>query len=201
MSKSFTRPEGSPAWEITVTTTRPFFLWFTGLSGAGKSTVAAIVCDELKRRHVSFVELDGDVLREGLNRDLGFSDEDRRENVRRIGEVARLFMMHGDSVVVGAIAPFRDSREQVRSRCDVGQFIEIFVDAPMAETERRDIKGLYARARAGTLANFTGIDSPYETPLNPEVHLHTDRETPEESAVKVLAYLETHAMLGEDQKA
>jgi len=188
---------GSPGEENSVAVASPFFLWFTGLSGAGKSTVAALVSDELRRRGISFLELDGDVLREGLNSDLSFSDEDRRENVRRIGEVARLFMMHGESVIVGAIAPFRDSREHVRARCNVGQFVEIFVDAPMSETERRDTKGLYARARAGTLANFTGIDSPYEAPLDPEVHLHTDRETPEESAAKVVAYLETHCLLAE----
>ncbi len=174
---------------------RPFFLWFTGLSGAGKSTLAGVVCSELRDLGVALVELDGDALREGLNRDLGFSDEDRRENVRRIGEVARLFLAQGLSVAVAAIAPFRESRDLVRARVAPAQFVEVFVDAPLTVAERRDTKGLYARARAGDLANFTGIDSPYEAPLAPEVHVHTDRETPEESAAAVLRYLEANGLV------
>jgi bifunctional enzyme CysN/CysC len=160
----------------------PAVLWFTGLSGSGKSTIANIVEKKLLQRGRHTFLLDGDNVRHGLNRDLGFTETDRIENIRRVGEVARLMTDAGVIVLTAFISPFRAERELVRKMLPQGEFIEIFVDTPLAEAEKRDPKGLYAKARAGEIKNFTGIDSPYEPPEQPDVHLDTTRLTAEEAA-------------------
>ena len=152
---------------------KPAVLWFTGLSGAGKSTIANIVEKKLAARGRHTFLLDGDNIRHGLNRDLGFTEADRIENIRRVGEVARLMADAGLIVLTAFISPFRAERHMVRRMMPEGEFIEVFVDTPLAEAEKRDVKGLYAKARAGELKNFTGIDSPYETPEHPEIHIDT----------------------------
>jgi bifunctional enzyme CysN/CysC len=168
---------------------QPRVLWFTGLSGAGKSTIANLVDKRLHALgHHTFV-LDGDNVRHGLNRDLGFTDEDRVENIRRVAEVARLMTEAGLIVLVSFISPFRAERQMARARFEEGEFVEIFVDAPLAVAEARDVKGLYRKARAGQIPNFTGIDSAYEAPLTPELHLRTDQDSAEELAERVLAHL------------
>jgi bifunctional enzyme CysN/CysC len=151
----------------------PRCLWFTGLSGAGKSTIANLVEKKLLAQGRHTYLLDGDNVRHGLNKDLGFTAEDRVENIRRVAEVARLMTDAGLIVLVSFISPFRAEREMARALFEPGEFLEVFVDTPLAEAERRDVKGLYAKARRGELRNFTGIDSPYEPPLAPELHLHT----------------------------
>ena len=168
---------------------QPRLLWFTGLSGAGKSTIANLVEKRLHAlgRH-SFL-LDGDNLRHGLNKDLGFTEADRVENIRRVGEVAKLMTDAGLIVLTAFISPFRAEREMVRALCPQGEFVEIFVDTPLAEAERRDVKGLYRKARAGELQNFTGIDSPYEPPENPEIRIDTTQMSAEEAAEHIVARL------------
>lgn len=170
-----------------------YVLWFTGLSGAGKSTVAGLVADELRSRGAPLEVLDGDEVRTHLSKGLGFSREDRDTNVLRIGWVAGLLSRHGVGVVTAAISPYAATRAEARAMCT--NFVEIFVDAPLAACEARDVKGLYAKARAGEIPQFTGVSDPYEPPLEPEVHLRTDRESPEESAANVLAYLEKRDLL------
>ena len=167
----------------------PKVLWFTGLSGAGKSTIANLVDKRLHAlgRH-SFL-LDGDNVRHGLNRDLGFTDEDRVENIRRVAEVAKLMTDAGLIVLVSFISPFRAERRMARARFDAGEFVEVFVDVPLAVAEARDVKGLYRKARAGLIPNFTGIDSPYEAPEHPELHLDAGAGDPEAMALQVLAHL------------
>lgn len=150
---------------------RGVVLWFTGLSGSGKSTVAGALEQSLHRLGVSTYLLDGDNVRHGLCRDLGFSDEDRKENIRRVGEVAKLMVDAGLVVLTAFISPHRAERQMVRDLLGDGQFIEVFVDTPLAVCEARDPKGLYKKARAGELRNFTGIDSVYEAPDAPEIHL------------------------------
>ncbi|WAW96329.1 sulfate adenylyltransferase subunit CysN [Xanthomonas citri pv. malvacearum] len=167
----------------------PRVLWFTGLSGAGKSTVANLVDKRLHALGYHTFILDGDNVRHGLNRDLGFTDEDRVENIRRVAEVARLMADAGLIVLVSFISPFRAERQLARERFDQGEFIEVFVDVPLAVAEARDVKGLYRKARAGQIPNFTGIDSPYEAPQTPEIHLHADGENVEALAHHVLEYL------------
>ncbi|SOT95042.1 sulfate adenylyltransferase subunit CysN [Xanthomonas arboricola] len=167
----------------------PRVLWFTGLSGAGKSTVANLVDKRLHALGYHTFILDGDNVRHGLNRDLGFTDEDRVENIRRVAEVARLMADAGLIVLVSFISPFRAERQLARERFDAGEFVEVFVDVPLAVAEARDVKGLYRKARAGQIPNFTGIDSPYEAPEAPEVHLHADGENVEALARHVLEFL------------
>ena len=150
---------------------RPSVLWFTGLSGAGKSTVAGALETELAERGYHTYLLDGDNVRHGLCKDLGFSDTERRENIRRIGEVAKLMADAGLIVLSAFISPHRAERQLVRDLLDEGEFIEVFVDTPLEECEKRDPKGLYKKARAGEIRQFTGIDSEYEAPLAPEIHL------------------------------
>jgi bifunctional enzyme CysN/CysC len=157
---------------------KPAVLWFTGLSGAGKSTIANLVEKKLHRMNRHTFLLDGDNVRHGLNKDLGFTNADRVENIRRVGEVARLMTDAGLIVIAAFISPFRAERQMVRDMIAAGEFIEVFVDTPLMEAERRDVKGLYKKARAGTLANFTGIDSPYEPPVSPEIHIDTTQVTP-----------------------
>ncbi len=167
----------------------PACLWFTGLSGSGKSTVANLVEKRLHAMGYHTYMLDGDNVRHGLNRDLGFTEEDRVENIRRVGEVARLMVDAGLIVLVSFISPFRSERAMARGLFAAGDFHEIFVDTPLAVCEQRDPKGLYAKARAGQLSNFTGIDSPYEAPETPEVHLDGDGATPDVLAQQVIADL------------
>lgn len=166
---------------------RPLCVWFTGLSGAGKSTIANLVERGLAQRGLHTFLLDGDNLRHGLNRDLGFTDEDRVENLRRVGEVARLMTDAGLIVLASFIAPFRAERASARALFPDGEFIEVFVDTPLAEAERRDVKGLYAKARSGQLPNFTGVDSPYEPPEAAELVLDTTRHTAQALADSVIA--------------
>ena len=168
---------------------KPCILWFTGLSGAGKSTIANLVEKQLHADGRQTYLLDGDNVRHGLNKDLGFTDEDRVENIRRVAEVARLMVDAGLIVMVSFISPFRTERRMARSLVAVGEFIEVFVDTPLALAEARDAKGLYKKARRGELKNFTGIDSPYEAPENPEIHLDAAQLTPEAAALKVIAHL------------
>ena len=168
---------------------RPRCVWFTGLSGAGKSTIANLVERELLARGCHTYLLDGDNVRHGLNRDLGFTDEDRVENLRRVAEVAKLMTDAGLIVLVSFISPFRSERAAARALFDDGDFVEVFVDTPLAEAERRDVKGLYAKARRGELPNFTGIDSPYEPPDNAELVLDTVARTPQYLAGRVVAHL------------
>jgi len=165
-----------------------FTLWFTGLSGAGKSTVANVVIQELRARGMKVESLDGDVVRTHLSKGLGFSKEDRDTNIRRIGFVAQLLSRNGVVAVVSAISPYRAVRDEVREM--VTDFVEVYVKAPLETVMARDVKGLYRKAIAGEIKEFTGISDPYEEPLNPELVLETDKETVEESARKVLTYLE-----------
>jgi adenylylsulfate kinase len=163
-------------------------VWFTGLSGAGKTTICQAVEKELRARGYQLEVLDGDIVRENLTKGLGFSKEDRDENIRRIGFVAHLLTRNGVIVLVSAISPYRAIREEVRQR--IGDFVEVYVSTPLEVCEERDVKGLYKRARAGQIKQFTGIDDPYEPPLNPEVDCKTQQETLEESVNKVLSQLE-----------
>ncbi len=174
---------------------RPGVVWFTGLSGSGKSTIANIVESKLHSLGVRTYLLDGDNVRHGLNRDLGFTDADRVENIRRIAEVSRLMVDAGLVVLVSFISPFRAERRLARSRVDDGEFVEVFVDTPLAVAEARDPKGLYAKARAGELVNFTGIDSPYEPPESPEVHVDTTAVSPEQAADDVIAALRAQRII------
>ncbi len=164
-------------------------LWFTGLSGSGKSTIANAVSKKLFDLGIQNYVLDGDNIRHGLNKDLGFSVEDRIENIRRIGEVAKLFVDSGQFVLTAFISPFAQDRQLVRNLVEKDEFIEIYVKCPLEECERRDPKGLYKKARNGEIRDFTGIDSPYEAPVSPELILETDRYTIDECANQVLAYL------------
>jgi adenylyl-sulfate kinase len=168
-------------------------LWFTGLSGAGKSTIANIVVDELKARRRRVELLDGDEVREHLSKGLGFSKADRDENIRRIGWVASVLARNGIVAVTAAISPYQAVRDEVRSWAE--NFIEIYVATPLEECESRDVKGLYAKARAGEIPEFTGISDPYEPPPYPELVLQTLRKTPEQSAADVVIYLVTHGLL------
>jgi bifunctional enzyme CysN/CysC len=168
---------------------QPAVLWFTGLSGAGKSTIANIVEKKLAARGRHTFLLDGDNIRHGLNRDLGFTEADRIENIRRVGEVARLMADAGLIVLTAFISPFRAERHMVRRMIPDGEFFEIFVDTPLAEAEKRDTKGLYAKARAGELKNFTGIDSPYEAPEAPEMRIDTTAQSAEDAADMIVEAL------------
>ena len=168
---------------------QPRCLWFTGLSGAGKSTIANLVEKRLLAMGQHTYLLDGDNVRHGLNKDLGFTDEDRVENIRRVAEVAKLMTDAGLIVLVSFISPFRAERDMARALFAEGEFLEVFVDTPLAVAEQRDVKGLYAKARAGQLRNFTGIDSPYEAPQHPELHLQADRSDPVELAEQVIRAL------------
>jgi adenylylsulfate kinase len=169
-------------------------IWFTGLSGAGKSTIAHLVEAELKRRGEPVEILDGDVVRTHLSKGLGFSKEDRDENIRRIGFVCNLLSKHGVFSIAAAISPYREIRDEVRAQAD-GKFLEVFVDCPLEECARRDVKGLYVKALAGEIKNFTGVSDPYEPPTNPELILYTQDESAESSARRVIAALEQHGYL------
>ncbi len=163
-------------------------IWFTGLSGAGKTTISRALGKELKSSGYKVELLDGDVVRQNLTKGLGFSKEDRDENIRRVGFVAELLTRNQVIVLVSAISPYQEIRQEVRER--IGNFVEVYVNAPLEVCEQRDVKGLYKKARAGEIKNFTGIDDPYEPPLNSEVECRTDLESLEESVSKVLAKLQ-----------
>ena len=170
-------------------------LWFTGLSGSGKSTIANAVESKLLELKKHTYLLDGDNVRMGLNKGLGFSDEDRAENIRRIGEVAKLFVDSGLIVLSAFISPFQKERDNVRNLVEEDEFIEVFVDTPLEVCEQRDPKGLYIKARQGEIPNFTGISSSYETPKKVEIHIETDKISLEESVEKIINYLEDKGYL------
>ena len=166
---------------------KPIVLWMTGLSGSGKSSIANVLEKKLVKMNYHTFLLDGDNVRHGLNKDLGFTDVDRVENMRRVGEVARLMTEAGLIVIVAFISPFKSERVMVREMMVSGEFLEIYVDTPLNVAEKRDVKGLYAKARSGKLKNFTGIDSPYEIPKNPDIHIKTVDLTIEDAAEVVLS--------------
>ncbi len=177
-----------------------FTLWFTGLSGAGKTTITKLVVDELEARGSAIEVLDGDVVRQNLSKGLGFSKEDRDTNIRRVAFVADLLSRNGVPVITAAISPYRAIRDEARANMD-GRFIEAYVKASVEECERRDVKGLYAKARAGEIKEFTGVSDPYEPPENPEIVLETEEQTPEESAAAIIAYLDERKLIPPARKA
>lgn len=174
-------------------------LWFTGLSGSGKSTIAVALEEALYERGHLCYRLDGDNIRLGINKNLGFSAEDRTENIRRIGEIAKLFVDSSIIALTSFISPYREDRDRVRALHEESgmPFIEVFVDCALSEAEKRDPKGLYKKARAGEIKNFTGIDDPYEAPEKPELHLHTDQMSLDEEVAAVIAYLEQQGILAD----
>ena len=171
-----------------------FCLWFTGLSGAGKSTIATIVVDELRARGHNVELLDGDEVRENLSKGLGFSKEDRDTNIRRIAFVADLLSKHGTPVITAAISPYKEIRDEARQLMD-GRFVECFIATSLEDCEARDTKGLYAKARSGEIKEFTGVSDPYEEPENPEIRVETHEETPEQSARQIIEYLEAEGLI------
>jgi adenylyl-sulfate kinase len=173
----------------------PCLLWFTGLSGAGKSTIANIVEQKLNAEGKHTYLLDGDNVRHGLNKDLGFTDAERVENIRRVGEVAKLFVDAGIITIASFISPFRSDRRLVRDLFDPDEFIEVFVSAPLEVCEQRDPKGLYKRARAGEIPHFTGIDSDYEAPEHEHIVLDTTKLNPEQSADWLISYMVEHGFI------
>jgi adenylylsulfate kinase len=176
--------------------TEGFTLWFTGLSGAGKTTIAELVRPELEVRGRKVEWLDGDEVREHLSKGLGFSKDDRDTNIDRIGWVASKLTRHGAAVIVSAISPYAAARQKARSMVeDHGAFVEVFVDASVAECARRDVKGLYEKAMKGEIPNFTGISDPYEPPANPEIRIESEHESPEESAQRILQLLEERGLV------
>ncbi len=170
-----------------------FTLWMTGLSGAGKTTIAKALEPALRARGVRFERLDGDTVREGLTRDLGFSKEDRDKNIERVTFVAKLLSRNGVGIVASFISPYREAREKVRA--ETTNFIEVFVNAPLQVCADRDVKGMYAKAFAGEITHFTGVSDPYEAPVNPEIEVRTDRETLQESVDKIVAFLEAQGFI------
>lgn len=176
-------------------------LWFTGLSGSGKSTIAHALEEVLHQRGCRTIVLDGDNVRHGLCSDLGFGESDRRENIRRIAEVAKLFLDAGVIVLTAFISPYRADRQRVRELMGEGDFVEVHVSCGIDECERRDVKGLYKRARAGEIPNFTGISSPYEVPEAPELVLESDRHRLNECVTSVLTYLEGRGILQPDERS
>ena len=174
---------------------KSIILWFTGLSGSGKSTIAHAVEEQLFKQGFRTFVLDGDNVRHGLSSNLGFSEEDRKENIRRVGETAKLMLEAGIITLTAFISPYRQDRERVKIMMPPGDFIEIYCEATLETCERRDVKGYYKKARAGIIKNYTGIDSPYEIPDNPELTLNTDDQTLEESVQAVLSLLKQKVIL------
>ncbi len=168
---------------------RPLLVWFTGLSGSGKSTLANALERALFERKVHTYLLDGDNVRAGLNKNLSFSPEDRTENIRRIAEVAKLMLDAGLVVLASFVSPYREDRENVKRIVGYGNFVEIFVNTPIDECERRDVKGLYAKARAGEIKNFTGVSAPYEAPMVPDIEIDTTKVSVEEAAAVILEFI------------
>ena len=174
-------------------------MWFTGMSGAGKSTISGLIEERLRAAGAKVEVLDGDVVRTRLSKGLGFSKEDRDENIRRIGFVCELLSRNGVIAVVAAISPYRNVREEIRSRID--NFVEVYVECPIEVLAARDVKGLYKKAIAGEIQQFTGITDPYEPPLQPEVVVNSSRETPQESAARIWATLEHLGLVSFDRSA
>ena len=174
--------------------TTGFTIWFTGLSGAGKTTISRLVEKELRSRGCKVEVLDGDVVRENLSKGLGFSKQDRDTNIRRIGFVCELLTRNDVVAIAAAISPYRAVRDENRARVG-GRFVEVYCDCPIDVLSERDVKGLYKKAIAGEIKNFTGVDDPYEPPLHPEVVIRSDQETPEQSAAKVIAELQARGYL------
>jgi len=172
-----------------------YVLWFTGLSGSGKSTLANALARYLFEANIQTYVLDGDNIRHGLNRDLGFTDEDRKENIRRIGEVSKLFVDSGQIVLTAFISPFREDRQQVREILSEDEFFEVYVKCSLDECEVRDPKGLYKKARNNEIKHFTGIDSPYEEPENPAIVVDTEKQTVEESVKQIVDFLQAKGLI------
>jgi adenylyl-sulfate kinase len=175
-----------------------FCLWFTGLPCSGKTTVADEVAEELRKMGLRVERLDGDIVRKGLTRDLGFSKEDRDKNIERVTFVAKLLSRNGVATLVSFVSPYIEARKKARNECT--NFVEVFVDCTVEECEKRDVKGMYAKARAGEIKDFTGVDDPYEAPPNPELVIETHKETVEESTQKVLAKLRELNLISDEDK-
>lgn len=170
---------------------RSFLIWFTGLSGSGKSTIANLLEKKLHEQKIHTYTLDGDNLRRGLTKELTFSEADRNENLRRTAEVAKLFIDAGTVVIAAFISPYINMREKIKDIVGIENYIEVFVNTPLEVCEQRDVKGLYKKARTGELKNFTGISAPYETPINPFVEIDTVKETPEQAVQKILSMIKS----------
>ncbi len=179
---------------------KQFVLWFTGLSASGKSTLANVVEQKLFNLDYNTYLLDGDNVRHGLNKDLGFDENSRIENIRRIGEVSKLLLDAGLIVLTAFISPFKSDRDLVRKLFDKKQFIEVFVDSSLKVCERRDPKGMYVKARSGEIANFTGISSPYEKPVNPDIHIKNDNITIDEASNQIVDYLVSNNYINNGRK-
>jgi len=175
-----------------------FLVWFTGLSGSGKSTIANAVEEELQRLNVKSYTLDGDNLRKGINQDLGFSPKDRKENIRRIAEIANLMIDAGLVVLAAFVSPYKKDRDNIRNIVKDVNFVEIFVNTSIAECERRDVKGLYKKARAGEIENFTGISAPYEAPENPNIEIVTEKETVQEAVNRIIEFIKPRLNLNNE---
>jgi len=175
-----------------------FLVWFTGLSGSGKSTIANAVEEELQRLKVKSYTLDGDNLRKGINQDLGFSPKDRKENIRRIAEIANLMIDAGLVVLAAFVSPYKKDRDNIRNIVKDVNFVEIFVNTSIAECERRDVKGLYKKARAGEIENFTGISAPYEAPENPNIEIVTEKETVQEAVNRIIEFIKPRLNLNNE---
>ena len=171
-----------------------FCLWFTGLSGSGKTTITNVLVKELRKRGSKLEVLDGDIVRQNLSKGLGFSKEDRDTNIRRVAFVADLLSRNDVPVITAAISPYKEIRDEARAKMD-GRFIETYVKASVEECERRDVKGLYAKARAGEIKEFTGVSDPYEPPEDPEIEIDTESQAPEQSAQQILEYLEERDLI------
>jgi len=174
---------------VAIKNQTPFVLWFTGLSGSGKSTIANALEQYLVKERLHTYLLDGDNIRHGLNKDLGFSDNDRIENIRRIGEVCKFFVDAGIIVIAAFISPFEEERVLVRDLLEPTEFMEVYVDTPLEICQQRDVKGLYKKAQQGTIKNFTGISSPYEKPVKPDIHIKTEIQDVNSSAMQIVQYL------------
>ncbi|MCF6279448.1 MAG: adenylyl-sulfate kinase [Flavobacteriaceae bacterium] len=166
-----------------------FLMWFTGLSGSGKSTIANVVEQELHKKRIKTYILDGDNIRKGINSDLSFSPKDRTENIRRIAEISNLMVDAGIVVLAAFVSPYKKDRENIKKIVKDVNFVEVYINTSIEECERRDVKGLYEKARKGEIKNMTGISAPYEAPENPDIEINTERETVEESAIKILDFL------------
>jgi adenylylsulfate kinase len=177
-----------------VASEKGFCLWFTGLSGSGKTTITNVLVKELRKRNSQLEVLDGDIVRQNLSKGLGFSKEDRDTNIRRVAFVADLLSRNGVPVITAAISPYRELRDEARAKMD-GRFIEAYVKASVEECEKRDVKGLYAKARSGEIKEFTGVSDPYEPPESAELEIDTESQSPEESAKQILDYLEAQGLI------